>query len=205
MTTKINRRASGDCNKTERSIEECIITLFNSGYPTKALRLHKEALEQAELDSICLFDRCTVDDADETADEYFNAFTEGGLKAPPFQFRLLAAGRCFTLSKGQKEILRSMFFSQVHDQAVIHDIGIKDGMCYMLVLKFPNISKVSQLALAPVDFQQWVINSKLRDDELKAEEAEKELMNPKPVSQRKKRQSEMDKLAEKMLKEGDWI
>lgn len=205
MTNKTHRRAYGDCNNINKSIEQCIITLFNEGYPTKALRNHQKEVEQAELDSIRPLDRCTVDDAEETADEYFNSFTEGGLKAPPFQFRLLSAGRCFTLSRGQKETLRSMFSIMVHDQAVIHNIGIKDSMCYMLVFKFPNISKVSQLSLNPFDFYQWVINSKLREDELVAEEVEREIVNPKPKSERKKRQTEMDKLAEKMLKEGDWI
>lgn len=177
-----------------KTAEDAIKLLVSLGYPTAELRVHQAHSDVAAWTPIKIPDAFRVSPGEETADEYFNAFGDGGLKAPPFAFRLLAVGRCFTLTRGQLQVLRDRYSVPTSNQATVVDMEQKKEKCNSITFYFASRGKHAKLRVANEDLISWWNASRILDEQYDKEALGREASKPKV-----KRGKSLSNLADKWL------
>lgn len=142
------------------TIDQMITALRNEGFPTKELKAHQEVLAARALALVPFDDSFFAAPAEETTDEYFKGFRNGGLLAPDFQWRLLAVGRCFTLNDGQAQVLRSRYSVPMSNQATIINMDRDSrGIVTSITFHFASRGQKSRLRVGGQDLYDWKIAS----------------------------------------------
>lgn len=172
---------------SNKSVEDALRVLTSQGYLVGDIRrqMNEREMHKFYLDKP-LNDYEAVP-LELTEDEYFTSFDENG-NAPAWNPKLLAVGRCFTLSRGQLEALKGLCHLQVFKEVTIADLEILNGYIYGATFRFPSHSKVTKLRLGKRDFIKWVRKSKSLDSAYSEEAAERDAIKAKKSAAKKKEQ-----------------
>jgi hypothetical protein len=165
-------------------VEEAIRLLAANGFEVGHLRVQQAHRTLGDYYKWHPLEGYHVRPEDESADLYFNSFEDADTP-PEWSPDMLAIGRCFRLTRGQREILKQIVHMRVAPEAVIHDWSTYQGHIESITLRFPSISKLTKLHLGADDFRTFILESKRLDKAYEEAAALREEIESKKPKKRK--------------------